>query len=398
LLTELEPVYKEASSAKAKDASILFRAMEKTLEGTALTEWHDVINEEAGRTWESFKNLVSTFICKKVIMQEDAYYRQQQYLMERRMPLGMDVHEWWLRMQTINRYLPYFFPTQEKLKKWFPTANWKDWWNLGGLSEQELKSIITTRLPQSWIQELERVDVGRRMRDDQTTDALVDYFGTLQRLEQSNRKPISRIAGGQCYGRGRGGRIGPYYYQQQYGSAYPGRGSPYQSGRERPYQYTPAMNRGSVNPRGSVYPPNNYSAVNSQRAHPSSGRGGTTTPFRRAGQPGAQQAGRSFQRGSQGQQQGMRHYQQPNQPMAYYQEQEDVQDPQEPEDDAVAEETAAENEQFEFGEATEEELIDRWNEQMMAYATDENLFMEAEEQSFYDAEEEEDGYYGEQYL
>jgi hypothetical protein len=155
---ELEQVYAEVSKAKANDANVLFRAFEKILNGTAATEWHDVLFEDktkTGHTWEDFKKFVSIFITKKVLRQDDAYARQRQYMMERRMPFGMEVNDWWLRMQTMNRYLPYFIPTMEKLKKWYPSADFSKWWVDGGLSQQELKSIVTQRVPNTWSRELE---------------------------------------------------------------------------------------------------------------------------------------------------------------------------------------------------------------------------------------------------
>ena len=350
--------------------------------GTAATEWHDVLFEDktkTGRTWEDFKKFVSTFITKKVLRQDDAYARQRQYMMERRMPFGMEVNDWWLRMQTMNRYLPYFIPTMEKLKKWYPNADFQKWWVEGGLSQQELKSIVTQRVPNKWAREFERVDVSHNMQDEKTTDELIDYFATLQRQERVPGGPTARRAGQRVVSRNNYqypniyGRVGP---QNMYGRVGPGRVNPNLHGRV-----------GSYNPAGRLQTYYNYRP----RApiYPGYEQGRFTRTFSgRGGRSGVQQTGRFGQRGFQGQQQGERQQQQQqNQSTAFYQEQQqNVQET--PQVETVPLDEAEEDEQFAFQGEDEDELIDRWNQAMMM--EDENLFMEAEDEY--------DGYYGEEYL
>lgn len=393
---ELEQVYKDTSKAKTNDASVLFRAFEKMVVGTAATEWHDVLLEDAkktGRSWADFKQFVSTFITKKVLRQDDAYARQRQYMMERRMPHGMEVKEWWLRMQTMNRYLPYFMPSMDKLKKWFPNADFTNWWVDGGLSQQELKSIVTQRVPSNWAREFERVDVGHNLRDEKTTDELIDYFATLQRQERVPGGPTTRKGGQRVDARRN------YQYNNLYGRASPGRVSPNMQGRVWPMQ----QGRVWPLPAGRLQTYYNYrprALYPGQQQQQQGGRGGTTTSgrsnFGRSGRSGVQQSGRFGQRnqGFQGQQQGERQYspQRTNPSTAYYQDEQD-QDVQEmPYVETVPPDEAEADEQFAYQGEDEEELINRWNQAM--YADDENLFMDAEE-SF---EEYDEGYYGEEYL
>jgi len=382
LQSEMSEVYSAASSAKTKDASTLFKAMDNMLDGVAYTEWKDVLDpttapKRTGQTWEDFKVCVATFICTKVVRKEDAYNRQRQYMLQRMKPIGQPVDRWWLRMQTLNRYLPYLIPNMEILKKWCPNTDFSKWWIDGSLSEQELKTIVTTRVPDSWTEKLREVDVGRKIRDNSTTNDLVDYFETLQQLEQKKTRKIAgaRNAGSSgrmnAYQNNRnlyGGRVGPYQ----------GRGGPYNPGRAWP------ANQGRVgpSPAGRMHTYYNYNRGYSQQG----GRGGSTaTTQGRSGRFGVQRtghspfAGRSPQ-GSHGgryQSSGGRYNQ------SYYQE---VEEPAQ----AHGYEDSARQEQQEYEEAymgeatdehavgssddpqgfTEDELIDQWNE---------SLFLEAEE-------------------
>ncbi len=185
--------------------------------------------------WGDFKPIVTSYIAKKVLRHEDAYERQRAYMMERRMPNGMDVNDWWLRMQTMDHHMPWFISSEDKLKKWIDGANWTDWWTKGGLSDTELKDIVLRQAPAPFILKLEQADVRRTLRDEGTTNELIDYFSNLQRIER-NARPAMRN-GGQRGGRG---RAGPY--QRGRVSPAAGRVGPYYTGRVGPY------NQGFVQP------------------------------------------------------------------------------------------------------------------------------------------------------
>jgi hypothetical protein len=145
LQRELHTEWEKSSANKVNDAQILFDAFDQMLTGTASSEWHDVLASNNKRDWEAFKCLVSQYITTKVLS-EDAYTRQVTYMQERKKPFNMGVKEWWLRMQTMDRYLKYFFPNFSSLKRWFPSTDFNGWWNEGGLTEQEKKRIVVTKM------------------------------------------------------------------------------------------------------------------------------------------------------------------------------------------------------------------------------------------------------------
>jgi len=364
LKRELKKVWEETSKAKDRDAEILFDAFDQMLVGTASSEWHDVLATETKRDWEAFKGLVAKYITTK-ILPEDAYNRQVTYMQERRKPYDLSVKDWWLRMQTIDRYLPYFMPSKEALQLWVPSADFKDWWNKGSLADQEKKRIVMTKVPPTWQEELRRVDVAHSIRNTKSTEELVDYFTTLEGLERNRRQPARRTSAGRMSNRG---RVSP----QRYGLVSPGSMNPYQAGRVRPSL------QGRVWPSRPVQAPvqqqyGSYQHANVYQgsgSYQQGGRSGRSTSEWYGGRFGGQRNARGQARGSYGQQPGTRFQQQPRQSEAYYQEQSEVQASQQQREEevkveTVPEEEAQEDEQYQM---TEEELIDTWNE---------SLFMDA---------------------
>ena len=193
LKRELRPQWETASEAKDRDAAVLFDAIDQMLIGTANSEWHDVLATSSDRDWEAFKTLVAKFITTKVLP-EDAYNRQIIYMQERRKPYKLSVRAWWLRMQTMDRYLPYFIPDKETLKRLRPKADFSKWWVEGSLSEEDKKRIILTKVPREWQDELKRVDVGHNLRNTHSIEELVDYFTSVEQLELHKRQPARRTA------------------------------------------------------------------------------------------------------------------------------------------------------------------------------------------------------------
>jgi hypothetical protein len=154
--TVLKKEWSTASTAKANDAQILFDAFDAMLTGTANAEWHDVLEKKdsAGnivtkRDWETFKTRVATYITSKVVS-TDAYNRQVTYMTNRPLPDGLFVDIWYARLQTMSRSLPYMFENLEEFKKKYPDKTFKDWWILGGLTDDQEKQIILTKVPGNW--------------------------------------------------------------------------------------------------------------------------------------------------------------------------------------------------------------------------------------------------------
>ena len=189
----LDQEWEEAKGAKNRDATTLFHAFEEMLTGTANVEWHDVLANNQVYTWEMFKTKVAEFICTKVLP-DHAYDTQMDYMKERGKPMKLGVEEWWLRFQTLNRYLPYFIPLMAALKREYDDATFSDWWRLGSMRKMEAKRAILNKAPKSWRQQLKRNDVGHDFRDNKTTTQLVNYFNVLEgeEKEQSKRRQTSK--------------------------------------------------------------------------------------------------------------------------------------------------------------------------------------------------------------
>ena len=382
---EMDTEWARISASKTNDASILFKAMEKMLEGIAKTEWQDIVkaNEDQHglKMWEDFKTLLGQYISTKVIHKESAYERQRRYMRERRMPIGMEVSEWWLRIQTLNRYLPYLIPSMQALKYWHPDADWKQWWKAGSLSEPELKEIILERVPRKWALKFEELDVGNKMRDTFAINEIVDYFERLQRLESKVTALTAR----------RGGPIR---------APYAGRGNDHMQRMRRPH-----YSRNNVQSQSSSY--NKYPRGNNSGNYNSGGNRGGYLPNRYSGggynrnsgrfggqQRSPQQPGRG---GSNWQRQGERQQQQqPYQSKSYYQEEQEAEHDQnfaigsqEQRTTETPQQNLAEPEP-DYGSEEEEALIQSWNENLWLDDVAEAEEMELEEEDNYYAGAQED--------
>ena len=182
LQTKLQGEWEAARQAKTRDARILFKAFDQPVTGNANSEWHDTMANETKRDWETFKTLVPQYIYT-VEMPNDAYNRQVQYMLERFKPLSLTSKQWWLRIETLNRYLQYFFKSLNAYKLECSKGDFTQWWMQGGLSNADLKLIVMTKIPMSWQMELRKQDLGHSFCDTKTTDDLIDYFTTLENLE-----------------------------------------------------------------------------------------------------------------------------------------------------------------------------------------------------------------------
>ncbi|CAB9530515.1 unknown protein (Partial), partial [Seminavis robusta] len=146
LQTELEAEFKVVETNKANDATLLFKATKKIFTGSALTEWNNIV-DVTKTDWEAYKTTMAKFMCT-VVLKDDAYNEQTNYMRERIKPMGLTTKQWWLRLQTMNRYLKFFIKDMNALKRHCGGGvNFKDWWNEGGLSDTELRRIVTTRVP-----------------------------------------------------------------------------------------------------------------------------------------------------------------------------------------------------------------------------------------------------------
>lgn len=298
LQRELEEEYMTISSNKTNNAKLLFHAHDKMLAGTALSEWHDTIAGREAVTWEDFKTLVAKFITTKVL-KDNAFIRQQSYLENRPKPHNLPVKMWWLRIQTLNRYLPYFIKDMDMLKKWYPEANFSHWWKLGSYSETELKhKIVLVRIPYNWRQALAVNDIGRTHQEARSVDDLVDYFTVIEDQEinrnrkqnqnQQNRQGRNFTRGrnnnwnrGNAINTYRGNAINTGREWPRYNNQSPVR--PYSAGRYNPNNYQNAQGRDGPNRNNQSY----YSTGSQHqggRGRATNWRGGRMTGGRFGGQ------------------------------------------------------------------------------------------------------------------
>lgn len=371
---ELQDVWKEAAKAKGNDATVLFNAMEKILSAEALTGWHDVLSKwdsdttnSKARTWEAFKKNVSTFIVTK-LCPDDAYDTQRKYMSERYMPEGMEVEDYYKRYCTFNRYLPYLL-TYEQMRLWNPKADFSNWWETGGFSDQETRSTINNRVPRVWQDQMARTDIGHKLRQTEPIQTLIEHYATLQRLERKGKHMARRNTQGRMTNRM--GRRDPTNYQGYHG---------FESPRRPTYQHyhNYQQQRGIAWPnnpgRMNVY----YRGTGTGRAQNyhggGRGRGGPTF----SGRPGPRPMPRPgqqphWQRPPMQPGRWQQTQRRPNAPEAYFTEDTN----QEQTEDAEQTEQEAETFHFDDGEATtEEELISQWNDAFFNEETEDSFFGE----------------------
>ncbi len=383
---QLETEWQESSQAKTRDARILFDAFDAMLIGTASAEWHDTLGDELGRTWEHFKTNVSKFICTK-ILPDDAYKIQVRHMQERKKPASTALTsvQWWSRIQTINRYLVFFFPSLEALQEHFPAADFRAWWKSGPLSTAELRRIITNRVPDKWQDQVQKVDMGHEYRERRPIEDLINYCTTLESMEKKN-------VSARYTPRGRGMPLRQplrqpmrpgfnQFHQRPWGNL---RNNRLSSGRN-------AQNTGVAGGNNNIERTNNDNQGQQSRALTltrSPGRNQAFAIGRGNRNPGAQQGGRNnnnFQRRGrfQGQRFGNPH-QRPNQSYLYEEDQQgDALADQEDEGLNIEDSQTAEE-----GEMTMEEIA-RWNESLYLGADD---FTEEDEQFAMDEYEDDEDY------
>ena len=370
---ELQEVWTETSRNQNGNATILFNAMEKVLAGQGLTAWQVVLEEQDAktgsklRTWKTFKTVVTNYIVTQ-LCSEDAFQKQRKYMQERWMPDGMDVEDYYKRYCILNRYLPYLL-TLDKMKMWFPGTDFSNWWKKGSFGDQETRSIINSRVPRAWQDEISKSDVGHDLREQKPTQTLIDHYGILQRLERRRRQPSRRTT------YGRTGQRSPNY-RHYYGTE-----SRNYYGRNQ-------------NQRGIAWPNNNPGRINvyyrgtgngraAQQFRGSRGRFGPTSGrfgqrYRSTGRTSQQPWRRAPTQPGRWQQQHRQHT-----PEAYYEEtvQEQTETEANDQTDDQTEQQAEESFHFEDGAATtEEELIAEWND---------TFFMQSDETSYFDEADEE---------
>jgi hypothetical protein len=92
--------------------------------------------------------------------------------------------------------MPWLIPNVSKLQKeTVPTANWKDLWTLGYLTEAEKRRILFSKMPPQWHRSIQKTDTNRDLQDRADISTVTSHLATLESLEKAERQRSNRIAG-----------------------------------------------------------------------------------------------------------------------------------------------------------------------------------------------------------
>jgi hypothetical protein len=194
LRSELSQDWTKISAAKTNDATRLFEATDKMMDGVAHNLWVGQIqkydNERLtttsrvkDRTWEAYKIIMAKFITEDLFIgSEDAYAEQRQYMIIRTKPLSMSPSQWWNRIETIQNYLPYMIKSMDAYKGWVDIDGWKGWWVHGALRPYEVLQILEVKCPDAWTEQRRKVCFHPK-----TAKELVSWYEVLWATEQNNR-------------------------------------------------------------------------------------------------------------------------------------------------------------------------------------------------------------------
>jgi len=82
----------------------------------------------------------------------------------------------------------WLIPSVLKLQKeTVSTANWKDLWVLGYLTEAEKRRILFTKMPPSWHKMIQLTDTSRELQDKADIATVTSHLTTLESLDKASR-------------------------------------------------------------------------------------------------------------------------------------------------------------------------------------------------------------------
>ena len=140
---------------------------------------------------------MAEYICEK-ILPADAYNTQLEYLQERTKPSALPARKWWLRLQTLNRYLPMMMKTVAALRieTENPNANINNLRRDGSLTTAQLRRVIRQKMPQVWKDKVVEYDTTGALKKGTDVNELIEYLTTLETAEQQQRTRNSRRMAG----------------------------------------------------------------------------------------------------------------------------------------------------------------------------------------------------------
>ena len=155
LQRELRTKWTNISKAQSNDASLLFSAMDRMLDGQAQIMWRAVVKEQDGlagavtRDWKTFKTDVGLYISTR-LLPEESYKKQKMYILTRRKPKLLSPIEWKDRLDAMQLYLPFMIGSLKEYNEADLKDGWKGWWEHGGLTHMEYMQVLENNCPPSW--------------------------------------------------------------------------------------------------------------------------------------------------------------------------------------------------------------------------------------------------------
>jgi hypothetical protein len=198
----------------------LFVEWKKCLSGTAEANWDEIISRRVGPstspTFSLFKLCLSEFIVKKVIHNDDAYFVQKDYLMERTLPANMSFYDYYDFLQLYSSYMPWLLDVSQMIRMKNITATMEFereaqalqlLWTTGELSSQDRVDILLRTMPERWTRQF-RLSGGSHQSPENFVVKMMTIYDADDKRNRSNRyssrsRPLIMRGGGR-HGFGRG--------------------------------------------------------------------------------------------------------------------------------------------------------------------------------------------------
>ena len=146
------------------DVRLLFTEFKKCLSGQAEQQWQEIeqrrVSATTSRTFILFKSMVAEFVVKKVAQDPAVYFKQYDYLLERRLPSNIAFRDYYNTLTLYSSYLPWLLDEDqiiqlESINHPLPferqAAARARLWKAGRLSNNQLRDIVLRAIPQSWM-------------------------------------------------------------------------------------------------------------------------------------------------------------------------------------------------------------------------------------------------------
>lgn len=150
----------------------VYDKFKQCLEGDALDTWEAIVVDEDEANWNA--NIAQLL---DVLINDEAFANQKEYLQETRKPNSMTMKKWTLRLKSINSYLPYLGLENGEV----------------AMTEDELVKIITRNIPNSW---KSRFKLANGHKSNTVTEALTVLILIEKEEKRVHKNTPTRPKGG----------------------------------------------------------------------------------------------------------------------------------------------------------------------------------------------------------